>query len=124
MQKILTELASTVGMGKAIEICRRWGGRGLQVPERVEDGDPLALAIGLESARALVLHYCGRRIDLPTERNAMRRIRDEAIRRDRASGMSQERIGAAYGITRQAVAHVLKQDRTPQAGGDSSGAGR
>lgn len=118
MQKILAELSAAVGPGQAIEICRRWPGRRLQVPTQVEDGDPLVLAIGMDVARELVRSYGGRRLELPTERNALRSVRDEAIRRDRAAGMSHERLGAAYGLTRQAVAHILKKS-IPRTDGES-----
>ena len=118
MQKILAELSAAVGPGQAIEICRRWPGRRLQVPLQVEDGDPLVLAIGMDVARALVKRYGGSRLDLPTERNALRSVRDAAIRRDRESGMSHERIGAVYGLTRQAVANILKKS-IPRMDGES-----
>lgn len=117
MQRIVRELSDAVGFGPAIEIARRWGGRELRVPVKVGPGDPLALALGLETARRLVATFGGQVLQLPVERNALLDLRNAAIVRMAADGASQERIGLEFGLTRQAVAHVLRsaRDRAPQA---------
>jgi Mor family transcriptional regulator len=107
MQRIIEELSEAVGFGAAIEIARRWGGRQLNVPHTVGATDALALALGLETARKLVAAFRGTSITLPVERNALLDLRNQAIRARRVAGASHEAIGVEFGLTRQAIAHVL-----------------
>jgi len=111
MQRILRELADKVGLADTIEIVRRWGGRELYVHAKVEPGDPLALVMGLESARRLVEHFGGQRLQLPAERNALLDLRNAAIIAEHKEGHSHEQIGVRYGLTRQAVSHILRVHR-------------
>ena len=111
MQRVVKELADAIGLGDAIEVCRRWGGREAYVPVKVEAGDPLALTLGLESARKLVQAFGGQRLQLPAERNALLDLRNAAIVRDADAGLSHEQIGLRYGLTRQSIGHILRQAR-------------
>jgi Mor family transcriptional regulator len=112
MQRIVKELSDAIGIGDALEVVRRWGGREVYIPTKVEAGDPLALTLGQETARKLVTAYGGRRLQLPAERNALLDLRNEAIYRACAvDGRSQESVGLEFGLTRQAVSHVLKAYR-------------
>lgn len=115
MQRILKELANAIGIGDTLEVVRRWGGRELYIPVKVEQGDALALTLGLDSARRLVEHYGGQRLQLPAERNALLDLRNAAIVAEAEAGDSQERIGLRYGLTRQAVSHILKAHREREA---------
>jgi Mor family transcriptional regulator len=111
MQRILKELSDKIGLADTIEIVRRWGGRELYVHAKVESGDPLALTLGLESARRLVAHYGGQRLQLPAERNALLELRNASIIAEHKGGLSHENIGLRYGLTRQAVSHILRTHR-------------
>lgn len=111
MQRILRDLSNTIGLADAIELIRRWGGRELYVPVTVSSGDPLALTMGLESARRLVAGYGGQRLQLPAERNALLELRNAAIIAEHGAGASHEQIGLRYGLTRQAVSHILRAAR-------------
>lgn len=111
MQRILKEISDKIGLPDTIEIVRRWGGRELYVHAKVEPGDPLALTLGLESARRLVQHYGGQRLQLPAERNALLDLRNAAIIAEHKEGSSHEQIGIRYGLTRQAVSHILRIHR-------------
>lgn len=117
MNKVLAGLSEVVGFGPAVHVCQRWSGRKMRVPVRVAEGDPLALSLGMETAAKLVQHYAGQCLELPTERSALLSMRNAAIVRDRAAGDSHGVIGARYGLTRQAVAGVLKKC-APHAGGE------
>lgn len=111
MQRIVRELADKMGLGDAIEIIRRWGGRELYVGVKIEPGDPLALTLGLDAAQRLVKHYGGQRLQLPAERNALLDLRNESIVAEHEAGSSHEQIGLRYGLTRQAVSHILRAHR-------------
>lgn len=111
MQRVVKELADAIGLADAIEVCRRWGGREAYIPVKVEPGDPLALTLGMDSARRLVKAYGGQRLQLPAERNALLDLRNAAILRDAEAGVSHEQIGLRYGLTRQSIGHILRQAR-------------
>lgn len=115
MQRVLRELSNAIGLPDTLEIVRRWGGRDLYVPVKVEPRDPLALTIGLESARRLVKFYGGQQLQLPAERNALLDLRNAAIVEEAAGGASHEQIGLRYGLTRQAVSHILRTHREREA---------
>ena len=108
MQRVIKELSRVVGFADAIEIVRRWGGRIVYIPVKVEQGDALALTLGLETARKLVKEYGGQQLELPPERNALLSLRNAAIMAKRESGVSMEKIGLEFGLTRQAVSHILR----------------
>lgn len=115
MQRIVKDLAEKLGLGDSLEIMRRWGGRDLYVPVHVERGDPLSLTLGTDTARRLVEHFAGQRLQLPAERNALLDIRNAAIVADVAAGESHEKTGLRYGLTRQAVSHIVKTHREREA---------
>lgn len=109
MQRVLRELSDAVGIGDAIEICRRWGGRDFNVPVRVEPHDPLALTLGYSSAKKLVDAFGGVRLQLPAERNALLDLRNAAIYRAvKIEGRSHEKVGLEFGLTRQGINKVLR----------------
>jgi hypothetical protein len=110
MQRILREIADVIGLADTIEITRRWGGQTLNVPMRVEPGDPLALTLGTETARKLVAEFKGLRLQLPAEKNALLDLRNEAMARDHYVGrMSKSVLGPRYGLTRQGVNAVFRK---------------
>lgn len=113
MQRVIRQLVDAIGIGDTLELVRRWGGRELYVPTKVEQGDPLALTLGLLTAQRLVGQYGGQRLQLPAERNALLDLRNAEIVQAYAggSGDSMENIGLRYGLTRQAVSHILKAHR-------------
>ncbi len=116
MQRILKEMAGKIGLADTIELVRRWGGRLFYCPVKVEPGDPLALTMGLESARRLVKFYGGQHLQLPAERNALLDLRNAAILAEHCAGdSSHEQIGLRYGLTRQAVTHIIKTAREREA---------
>lgn len=109
MQRVIRELSEAVGIGDAIEICRRWGGRDFNVPVRVEPHDPLALTLGYRSASRLVEAFGGVRLQLPAERNALLDLRNAAIYRAvKIDGKSHEKVGLEFGLTRQGINKVLR----------------
>lgn len=108
MQKVVKELADAVGLADAIELVRRWGGRTLYVPMNVKSTDPLALTIGLDSARRLVDAFGGVELRLPLERNALLDLRNAAIVAEAEARVSFEAIAIRYGLTRQRVAKIVR----------------
>lgn len=110
MQQILREVSAVLGLSDTIELTRRWGGRTLAVPMKVDMIHPLAMTLGLETAQKLVKHFGGVHLQLPAERNALLDMRNQAIYQAcTVDGRSQESVGLEYGLTRQGVAAVLRK---------------
>lgn len=109
MQKVVADLSEVLGWADAIQIVRKWGGRDLNVPKTLQHGDALALALGYDAALRLVRAFGGERLQLPSERNALLDMRNEAIASERAGGGTLEAIALRYGLTRQAVGYIVKK---------------
>lgn len=109
MQRIIKELSDALGWAETIHIVRKWGGRELRVPKKVTHGDPLALVLGYATAKRLVETFGGDKLQLPSERNALLDARNQAIFEEVRNGDSQEAVGLRYGLTRQAVQHIVKK---------------
>lgn len=79
--QLIAEIARLVGMQNAIVLCRRYGGRTLNIPTvgSITDRHPLTLTVGLAPAEALAKHYGGTQISLPNEINALIEVRNEEI---------------------------------------------
>ncbi len=110
MQAVLKKLVESIGFVETIEIVRKWGGGVFYVPRSVRPCDPLALTLGLASARKLVQHWGGQYLQLPPEKNALVDMRNASIIADYRCGMSLSEIGRVYGLARQSVAHIVRNN--------------
>lgn len=107
---LLDEIVEFAGFPAAIELCRAWGGRMLYVPtsENMDQAHPIALAIGLASARELAKRYGGERLAIPAERNALLELRNQHIAAKYATGeYSVSALSLEYGIHRKMVTTIL-----------------
>lgn len=111
MKRELKEIADVIGLGDALELVRRWGGRQLDVPKTARPGDPLALTMGYDCAKRLVDAFGGRRFELPAERNALLDLRNAAIVDMVAAGTSHEKAALAFGLSRPAINYILRKHR-------------
>src|SRR5688572_19360963 len=109
MQRVLRDLVKAVGLGDAIEICKRWGGRDFNVPVHCRKTDPLALTLGNECAQKLCKAFGGQRLQLPKERQALLTERNKAIYRAVViEGQSHQAVANEYGLHRQSINQVLR----------------
>lgn len=111
MHQVAQEVIDAIGMRDAIAFIRRWGGRVVYIQKtKIHASDPLALSLGLDTARKLVDTFGGRELELPAERNVLLDMRNEAIVRDcLIHGLSHAAAGLRYGVTRQMVGHIIKR---------------
>lgn len=116
MQRVVRRLTEVVGLGQAIAICRRWGGRPLRIPRRVDETHPIALALGLDVANRLVDAFAGEELRLPAERAALTDLRNAEIYRRHRAGESSQALGLDFGLTRQAIDWIVRQMREREAG--------
>lgn len=112
MQVAINELSAVLSFAEALEIVRRWGNRRFRVPMKVGLEDPLALTLGLDRAQRLVHAYGGQVLELPAERNALRRLREDAIwRLCVLEGRSHEQVGIEFGLSRRHVGMTIEKMR-------------
>lgn len=112
MQVAIQELTAALSFAEALEIVRRWGNRRFRVPMKVAPGDPLDLTLGLERAQRLVAVYGGQVLELPAERHALRRLREDAIWRACVQdGKSHEQVGIEFGLSRRHVGMTIEKMR-------------
>lgn len=111
MQRELKEVVQVMGLTNALEIVRGWGGRWLWVPTTVTAEHPIALRLGLQAAQQFVAHFKGRRLSLPTERSALRGMRNRAIFDAVQSGKSRTEVAHDFGVSRQTVDLIVIQMR-------------
>lgn len=117
MHRTVKRLKEELGLPMAIEVCRRWGNRELNVPVRVRDTDPLVLTLGRDAAEKLVAVFGGQRLTVPAEASALLEQRNDAIYHECESlGRSQQEVAIEFGLTRQGVKHVMRVVREARAG--------
>lgn len=112
MQWAVKRLVDAVGIAGALLICRKFGGRELDVPKSNAGRDHLSLSIGLDLATALVASFGGQRMRVPAEHLALLDARNAAIWRARHDDkLSTGKIAHLFGLTRPGVEAVLSKLR-------------
>jgi Mor family transcriptional regulator len=110
MQQIIEEIAEVVGIGAAYEIACRWGNGELYVPIKATLTHPISLTIGLEAARKLSAVFGGERLEIPIERNVLKDLRNEEIRKARVErGESLGKIARDFGLNRATIVMILRK---------------
>jgi Mor transcription activator family len=108
MQAVVKEITAIIGLDKAIELVRGWGGRELSVPKKMKTDHAIVFAIGLDAAIKLADAMGGQRLRLPLEKNALLELRNALILKEFQEGTSITRLGNRYGLTRSAVTKILR----------------
>lgn len=105
----LNDIVETCGHQAAIALTRAFGGRQLSVPniDRLDDGHPIALCIGLTAARKLSIAKGGERLEIPSEINAVLELRNEAVVQQFDQNASIRSIGFEYGLSRKWVRNII-----------------
>lgn len=114
--QLIAEIAKLVGMQNAIVLCRRYGGRTLNIPTQgsITERHPISLTIGLAPAEALAKLYGGTQISLPTEVNALLDVRNEQIvsrflgpSKTALDGESIYLLAMEFGLHRSYIARLI-----------------
>lgn len=110
------ELVILIGFGATICLIDMRPGCPLFIPNSMCPDHPIALAIGMYAASALVKNYGGSTITLPNCKNAMVKIRHRQIRKSRADGFSQTQAALIYNLTPRQIRNIeskrMKEDST------------
>jgi hypothetical protein len=103
---LTAELRQTIGDDATRILIERHGGGILYVP-KTPYGHPLADLLGEDAARALCERFGGLRLVLPLSRQLAREFRDQAIRADRAAGMSVPQLARRHRLSIRQTYNVL-----------------
>lgn len=100
----LRDVAERIGLPATLALVERWGGIRVFVPraDNLGDAHPLAQALGMEAARRLAEYCDGSEIAVPRAANALRRLRDEAIRAGRGE-IPAARLAREHGLTERQI---------------------
>jgi hypothetical protein len=107
---VAQQIATVSGVNAAVAFCRRFGGISVSIPVHYSPGCLLCRELGERPARDIISLFGGRSLPVPRMEALMRKIRDENIRGDRASGMSHNALAARYGLTARTIYRVLRND--------------
>jgi len=112
MQWAVKRLVDAVGIAGALLVCRKFGGRELDVPKSNAGRDHLALSLGFDLATAMVASFGGQRMRVPAEHLALLDARNAAIWKSRHEDkLSTGKIAHLFGLTRPGVEAVLAKLR-------------
>ena len=106
---IFNVLTRRIGFRAATELVRGWGGRRVTIPSEKTDDHPMALALGPEAFGRLVDLYGGQPMDVPGERNALLKLRDDAILKAWLGGSSKRQLAEQFGLDRSMIFRILKK---------------
>lgn len=110
---LLRRIAEACGSSVALEFASTFGGRELYVPtpERIEEGHPMARALGLATARKVASVLGGGKQVIPLGPASTVQRRHRAIRSLKKDGMKNPAIARALGIHTRTVEIRLQRDR-------------
>jgi hypothetical protein len=103
----IEELIERLGVSTALRLAKAFGGRRLYVPEcsHVDEGHPIARAIGLEAARKVAEEWRSLEIAVPRCAAQLRSERDRALRADRAH-LSISKVAEKYALCERNVLRI------------------
>lgn len=104
----LRDLVRALGEAAAFKLVERRGGGRLIVPKKVHPEHRLMDELGLQVFAALVDAYGGEVLVLPKYDSVARQLRHERVRKQRAAGLTIDRVAIATGYTRRQVINILQ----------------
>lgn len=110
---VLQQVAEVCGAGVALRLAATYGGRELYVPqpERIDEGHPLALHLGLATARQVAVVLGSNRIIIPLGPVSSVERRKQAMRQMRRDGLSNGQTAKVLGVHRRTVELRHQVDR-------------
>ena len=102
----ITRLIDVVGHQAALELVRGYNGRRLYIRKRIDPDSPLAMRIGYAAAQQLSTECGGDTIEIPVERNALIKLRDQAIVAELTAGETPRDVAARHGLSARHVRHI------------------
>lgn len=110
---LTAELCSLIGEDATRTLIQHWGGGWLYIPKSPL-GHPLSTVLGEDAARLLSEYFGGIRLAIPLGAQLALEDRNEAIRRDRAEGMSVPQLARKYRVSLRLVYYVVGSEPKPR----------
>ena len=108
------ELVALIGFSATIRLVEWRPGVPIYIPQNIDTDHPLAHAVGMVGASALVTNYGGETITIPNCKRALCKIRHRQIVQSRAEGYSQTEAALLYGITPRQIRKVESAEPKPE----------
>lgn len=109
LSKTLDEIVEVAGYAAALELCRAFGGRTVNVPNPMPETHPLALTMGYHPAVKLAQRFGGTPLAVPAERTMLMDLRNQRIAADYQDGASVSKLSVDYGLTRKRITEILDE---------------
>lgn len=107
LEPVLRDFVRLIGWQATMEIVRMHGGTLLYVPRNAEANAALVALIGAQHAATLGAHYGTERPYIPFAMEAMRELRNRAIRA-RYPTTSIKRLAQEYGLSIRSVFYIVR----------------
>ncbi len=110
---LLQQVAEACGAGVALRLAATYGGRELYIPQpdAIDEGHPLALHLGLATARQVARTLGSNRIIIPLGPLSSVERRKQAMRQMRRDGKSNGHVAKVLGVHRRTVELRHQVDR-------------
>jgi len=109
----LTDVADAIGLPATLALVEHAGGVRIYVPERLSDDHRLVEWLGRDAAAMLSDAYAGEELVVPRCAEALRRVRNRQIRRERSEGARPAELALRYRLTERQVFTILARDDAP-----------
>lgn len=109
LSPLLAELAEVIPLQAALRLSERYGGTRLYIPVVPAPESDLVAQVGHSVARALSRRYGGEALEVPRSAALKRLLRNDQLRRHRATGESLAKLARAFGLTVRQVRNILAQ---------------
>lgn len=117
--RLLQPVAKMTGAAAIFRLMQAFGGLSIYVPETRGPDSRLLAVVGEKAFTIITYYFQGDRIYIPkfpTEK-AMKAVRDQAIRSDRADGATVLSLAAKYGLSDRTIRKITNSPPSKQAVG-------
>lgn len=97
----MRRLIAVMGFEPAIKLLRKYGGRRIWVPKTAASDRVLAQVVGLKALAALVEHYAGEMLELPSDEKLLIQMRNRMLIARRDEGASYAELAQEFGVSRR-----------------------
>lgn len=105
----LVDVAEVVGLAATLALVEHAGGVRIYVPERLDDDHRLVTWLGAPAAAQLSEAFAMEELVVPRCAEALRRVRNRQMRRERDQGAKPAELALRYGLTERQVYTILSR---------------
>ena len=110
----MRRLIAVLGFDATIKLLRERGGRRIWVPKTAAGDRVLAQVVGHRALEALVEHYAGEMLELPSDEKLLIQMRNRMLVARRAEGASYAELAQEFGVSRRWAIELCNTAREDQ----------